>query len=78
MFNYSEFRSLKIGKACSGDGVSAEHFFYAHTILHVFLSLLFIYFIYTYGHLPSNFRKNTWIRIIKNKTGNTSDKKNIG
>ena len=32
------FKSLKIGKACGVDGVSAEHFLYAHDILHVFLS----------------------------------------
>ena len=31
------FKSLKIRKSCGVDGVSAEHFLYAHDILHVFL-----------------------------------------
>ena len=61
--------------ACGVDGVSAEHFLYAHDILHVFLSLLFTSFI-THGHLPSNFMKTALVPIIKNKTGDTSDKNN--
>ena len=69
------FKSLTIGKACGVDGVSAEHFLYAHDILDVFLSLLFISFI-THGHLPSNFMKTALVPIIKNKTGDTSDKNN--
>ena len=69
------FKSLKIGKACGVDGVSAEHFLYAHDILHVFLSLLFTSFI-THGHLQSNFMKTALVPIIKNKTADTSDKNN--
>ena len=34
------FKSLKIGKACGVDGVSAEHFLYAHDILHVAIYIL--------------------------------------
>ena len=67
------FKSLNIRKACGVDGVSAEHFLYAHDILHVFLSLLFTSFI-THGHLPCNFMKIALVPIIKNKTGDTSDK----
>ena len=46
------FKSLKLGKACGVDGVSAEHFLYAHNdnVLHVHLSLLFTSFI-THGYL---------------------------
>ena len=55
--------------------MSADHFLYAHDILHVFLSLLFTSFI-THGHLPSNFMKTALVPIIKNKTGDTSDKNN--
>ena len=57
------------------DGVSEEHFLYAHDILHVFLSLPFTSFI-THGHLPSNFMKTALFPISKNKTGDTSDKNN--
>ena len=71
----SAFKLLKIGKACGVDVVSAEHFLYAHDILHVFLSLLFITFI-THGHLPSNFTKTALVPFIENKTGDTSDKNN--
>ena len=59
------FKSVKIGKACGVDGVSAEHFLYAHDILHVFLSLLFTSFI-THGHLPSNFMKTALVPIKLN------------
>ena len=45
------FTSLKLGKACGVDGVSAEHFLYAHNVLHVILSLLFTSFI-THGYIP--------------------------
>ena len=55
--------------------MSAEHFLYAHDILHVFLSLLFTSFI-THCHLPSNFVKTALVPIIENKTGDTSDKYN--
>ena len=71
----STFKLLKIGKACGVDGVSAEHFLYAHDILHVFLSLLFTSFI-THGHLPSNFMKTALVPIIQINAGDTSDKNN--
>ena len=38
-------KSLKKGKACGVDGLAAEHYIYAHSISHVFSSLLFNYFI---------------------------------
>ena len=66
---------LKKGKACGVDGKAAEHFIYAHSILHVFLSLPFNYVI-VHGYLPSDFMKTFLVPIIKCKTGNSSDKNN--
>ena len=64
----SALKSLNRDKVCGVDGLAAEHFIYAHSITHVFLSLLFNAFI-RHGHLP--------IEFIKNKTGDTSDKKQL-
>ena len=69
------FKSSKLGKACGLDGVSAEHFLYAHNVLHVLLSLLFKYFI-THGYLLPDFMKTAQVSIIKNKTWDTNDKNN--
>ena len=68
-------KSLKLGKACGVDGVSAKQFLYVLNVLHVLLSLLFTYFI-THGCLPPDFMKTALVPIIKNKTGDTSDKNN--
>ena len=57
------FKSLKLGKACGVDGVSAEHFLYAHNVLHVLLSLLFTSFI-THGYLPPDFMKTALVPTI--------------
>ena len=57
------------------DGLAAEHFIYAHSISHVFLSLLFNYFI-VHRYLPSDFMKTLLVPIIKGKTGDSSDKNN--
>ena len=40
--------SIKCGKSSSVDGISAEHFVYAHSRIHVLLFLLFSVFI-THG-----------------------------
>ena len=61
-------KSFKLGKTCGVDGVSAEHFLYAHNVLQVHLSLLFTFFI-THGYLPPDFMKTALVLIIKNKTG---------
>ena len=68
-------KSLKRGKSCGVDGLAAEHFIYAHSISHVFLSLLFNCFIH-HGYLPVDFMKTSIVPIVKNKTGDTSDKNN--
>ena len=51
-----------------------QHFVFAHSRIHVLLSLLFSAFI-THGYLPDMFMKTAIVPIIKNKTGN-SDKNN--
>ena len=45
------------------------------SIMHVFLSLLFNSFI-SHGYLPTDFMKTALLPIVKNKTGDTSDKNN--
>ena len=69
------FKLLKLGKACGVDGVSAKHLLYALNVLRVLLCLLFMSFI-THGYLPPDFMKTALFSIIKNKTGDTSDKNN--
>ena len=63
------------GKSSGIDGISAEHFVFAHSRIHVLLSLLFSAFI-SHGYLPGMFMKTAIVPIIKNKTGDTSDKNN--
>ena len=71
----SALKSLKRHKACGVDGLAAEHFIYAHSITRVFLSLLFNAFI-QHGHLPTDYMKTAIVPIIKNKTGDSSEKNN--
>ena len=66
---------LKKGKVCGVDGLAAEHLIYAHIISHVFLFLLFNYYI-VHGYLLSDFMKTLLAPIIKSKTGDSSDKSN--
>ena len=68
-------KNMKCGKSNGMDGISAEHFVFAHSRIHVLLSLLFSAFI-THGYLPSMFMKIAIVPIIKNKTEDTSDKYN--
>ena len=68
-------KNIKCGKSSGIDGISAEHFVFAHSHIHVLLSLLFSAFI-THGYLPGMFMKTAIVPIIKNKTGDTSDKNN--
>ena len=62
-------KSIKCGKSSGVDGISAEHFVFAHSRIHVLLSLLFSAFI-THGYLPNMFMKTAIVPIIKNKTKN--------
>ena len=72
---FNALKSSKTGKTCGVDGLAAEHFIYASPIIHVYLSMLFNCFI-THGYLPENFMKTAIVPIIKNKTGDSSDKGN--
>ena len=69
-------KNNKCGKFSGIDGISAKHFVFAHSRIHVLLSLLFSAFI-MHGYLPSMIMKTAIVLIIKNKTGGTSDKKTI-
>ena len=69
-------KNIKCGKSSGIDGISVEHFcFFVHSRIHVLLSLLFSAFI-THGYLSGMFMKTAIVPIIKNKTGDTSDKNN--
>ena len=68
-------KNIKCGKSSGIDGISAEHFVFDHSRIHILLSLLFSTFI-THGYLPGMFMKTATVPIIKNKTGATSDKNN--
>ena len=68
-------KDIKFGKSSGIDGISTEHFVFAHSRIHVLLSLLFSAFV-MHGYLPSMFIKTAIVPIIKNKTRDTSDKNN--
>ena len=72
---FKALKNTKTGTACGVDGLAAEHFIYANPIIHVYLSLLFNCFI-SHGYLPRDFMKTAIVPIIKNKTGDSSDKSN--
>ena len=57
------------------DRLAAEHFTCAHLIIHVYLSLLCNCLI-SHGYLHMDFMKTAIAPIIKNKTGDASDKSN--
>ena len=71
--NLDALKNIKCGKSSGIDSISAEHFVFAHSRIHVLSSLLSSAFI-THGYLPSMFMKTAIVPNIKNKTGNTSDK----
>ena len=72
------FENITCGESCCVDDIPAEHYLqslFAHSRIHILLSLLFSAFIIR-GYLPDIFMKTGIVPIIKNKTGNTSDKNN--
>ena len=71
----NSLKSVKKGKACKVDGFAAEHFIYAKIRIHVIISIFLNCFI-PHGYLLSEFMKTAIVPIIKNKTGDTSDKNN--
>ena len=68
-------KSVNQGKACGVDGLAAEHFIYTDEHIHISLSILINCFIFD-GYLPSGLMKTVIVPIIKNKTGDASDKNN--
>ena len=63
--------SLKCGKAAGHDGLSAEHFKFAHRKLDILLSVL-INCIICHNHLPQLLMKTIIIPIVKDKKGDLS------
>ena len=68
-------KSVNRGKACGVDGLAAEHFIYVDKRIHI-ISFILFYCIIFHGYLLSEFMKTASVLIIKNKTGDTSDKNN--
>ena len=68
-------RAMKRGKACGIDGLAVEHFIHASRDICVHLSLLFTGFL-LHGHLPALFMNSAIVPLIKNKSGDSSDKGN--
>ena len=56
-------KNIKCGKSSGIDGISAEHFVFAHSRIHVLLSLLFSVFV-MHGYLPSMFMKTAIVPTI--------------
>ena len=67
---WDALENIKYCKSRGIDGISAEHFGFAHSRIHVLLSLLFSAFI-THCYLPSMFMLTAIVPIIKNKTEDT-------
>ena len=67
--------NMERGKACALDGIFAEHLLYAGDRLPVLLTLLFNMCI-LHGYLPPQMISTVLIPIIKNKSGDVTDKGN--
>ena len=55
--------------------MAAEHFIFADGSISVYLSMLYTSML-SHGYLPEEFTKSFIVPLIKNKTGDTSDKGN--
>jgi hypothetical protein len=67
--------SLKSGKSHGHDGICPEHIKFASNIIAVLLSLCFTSCI-THGYLPQDMIKTILVPIVKDKTGDVTDKGN--
>ena len=67
--------SLKTGKANGPDGLSAEHFKLCGNRLAVLLSFVFTS-MSSHCFIPENFQKSVIIPLVKDKTGDITDKNN--
>ena len=68
-------KQLKVGKSPGADQIHAEHLIYASHRLKVLLSILCTSIV-NHGYVPSQILDVMITPIIKNKTGDTSDKNN--
>ena len=68
--------SLKTGKANGPDGLSAEHFKLCGNRLAVLLSLVFTS-MSSHCFIPENCMKSVIIPLVKDKTGDITDKKQL-
>ena len=71
-------KNIKCGKSSGIDGISAEHVVFAHSRIHVLISLLFSAVV-MHGYLPSMSMKTAIVPIIKKQDWryhHTSDKNN--
>ena len=68
-------KQLKLGKACGHDGLSSEHFKYASKRLITLMSLC-ITSMFVHGYLPGSLIKSTLSPIVKDKSGDATDKNN--
>lgn len=68
-------KNMKRGKSPGHDGISIEHLRYAGVHLPRVLSLLFNFCI-GHSYIPDDMMKTVVVPIIKNKTGDPSDKHN--
>ena len=79
LFNVSDIRdvinNMERGKAGALDGICAEHLLYSGDRLPVLLTLLFNMCI-LHGYLPPQMISTVLIPIIKNKSGDVTDKGN--
>ena len=71
----SSVKSLSANKACGLDNLFAEHLLYANPSIHALLSICFNAFI-VHGFLPSDLTDTVLVPIVKDKTGDISDKGN--
>ena len=71
----SSVKSLSANKACGLDNLFAEHRLYANPSIHALLSICFNAFI-VHGFLPSDLTDTVLVPIVKDKTGDISDKGN--
>ena len=68
-------QSLKVGKASSLDGISAEHLKYAHPSIVFHLKQLFN-LILIHGHVPDAFGQGVVVPLLKDRLGDITDLNN--
>ena len=61
-------RSLKLGKACGPDELSAEHLVHAHPSLVINTCFLFRFMV-MHGFVPDKFGAGLIVPLVKDKTG---------